>query len=894
MTVVQQKSFAGGIMGPMMLGRSDDEKYKAGLKVCRNFICLPQGAVENRAGFEYIRETKYADKRARLIPFVYSRDQSWVIEFGEKYIRFHTNGGTLLNDNGTPYEITSPYSADDVMDLHYAQSGDVIAIVHHKYRPMELRRYSLRDWRFTVIEFNSRLDPPTGVKAEKASAADEEINADKYTFKYCVTALNADRTVQSERSEIAWCTANIYNNGTTIKVSWNAVAGAYYYRVYKNEGGTYAYIGETEGLEIVDDNIAPDADYTPPKYEDPFNASNGISSITVTNSGSNYSNVTGGVASLTGMSVEPQSRYHGYDPYTTDFDVTIYDEANSGYGATAELVTEEWTTEETEVDTSGDSTSYYNYYVHHVRITSIKITNVGRAYLKPKAKVVWWQSRKKGTLMKGSDGKDWIKYYDLEKVNYAPTARITDSTGSGAELQVEVADGKINAIKVTKPGSGYSNPTVVIDAGTSAGSGASAKAVVASSPDYPQCVTYFEQRRVFASTTTQPQAVWMTQTGTESQFSYRIPTRSDDRVSFKIASRERHEIRHMIPLNRLLVLTEAGEWVVTSTNDAITPSTVQVKSQAFNGANMVTPLIVNNSILYVSNRGGHVRELGYNYNAGGYVTGDLSIRCAQLFDNFEIYDSALSRAPQPIAWFVSSSGSLLGFTYIPDQNISAWHEHTTDGRFESVCVISEGTADSVYCVIQRTINGQTKRFVERMAKRDKENLSDSFFVDCGMTYRGEETKELSGLSWLEGKVVSILADGSEKPMQTVTDGKITLDYPARVITVGLPIDAQITTLPAIVPLQNGGDAGSVQKNVSSVFLRVYNSSGVYVAPEDGELIEYKQRTTELPGTPPQTITGGINCEIHPEWNDTGSVTIKQEAPLPLTILSIACDIDLGG
>ncbi len=886
MTVVQQKSFAGGVMGPMMLSRSDDEKYKAGLKVCRNFICLPQGAVENRAGLEYIRETKYADKRARLIPFVYSRDQSWVLEFGEKYIRFHTDGGTLLKSDGTPYEVTTPYLAEDVMDLHYAQSGDVIAIVHHKYAPMELRRYSIRDWRLTEIQFNSRLSPPQNVKAVKASSADEEINADKYTFKYCVTALNSDRTVQSERSDVVWCTANIYNNGTTIKISWDAVVGAYYYRVYKNVGGTYCYLGETDGLEIVDNNIAADADYTPPRYEDPFNASNGIASITVTNGGSNYSNVTGGIGSLSGLSISEEST-GSYSYLVSSIDCEVYDEANSGYGGACTLVYDQWRTDETEVDDSGDSTTYSHYYLYHIRITGVSVAAVGRAYIKPKAKITYWSNRKKGKTY-------WVKTFDLPIVNKAPTASITDSTGRGAELSVEVANGKINAIKVTKPGSGYSNPTVVINAETSAGSGASATAVVASSPDYPQCVTYFEQRRVFASTTTEPQAVWMTQTGTESQFSYRVPTRSDDRVSFKIASRERQEIRHMIPLNRLLVLTEAGEWVVTSTNDAITPSTVQVKSQAFNGANMVTPLIVNNSILYVSNRGGHVRELGYNYNAGGYITGDLSIRCAHLFDNYEIYDSTLSRAPLPIAWFVSSSGSLLGFTYIPDQNISAWHEHTTDGRFESVCAIAEGTADSVYCVVQRTINGAKKRFVERMAKRDKENLSDSFFVDCGMTYRGEETTELSGLNWLEGKTVSILADGSEKPSQVVTDGKITLDYPAKVITVGLPIDAEITTLPAIVPLQSGGDAGSVQKNVSSVFLRVYNSSGIYVAPEDGELIEYKQRTTEVPGTPPEPISGGINCEIHPEWNDTGSVTIKQEAPLPLTVLSIACEIELGG
>lgn len=877
MTVVTQKNFSGGIMSPMMLGRSDDSKYQSGLKECENFICLPTGAVQNRPGFEYVRECKYADKPVRLVRFTFSRDQTMVLEFGDKYVRFHTQGATLLNDDGAPYEIESQYSSDDVMELQFVQSADVMAIVHHNYAPTELRRYSVRDWRFNTINFNNALAAPTGVTATKATTAENEINGDKYTFKYCVTALNKDRTEQSVRSAIAACQANIYNNGTTIKIAWQAVAGASFYRIYRDVGGIFSYIGETEDLSIIDNNIAPDSDYTPPRYDYPFSEAKGISSVTVTNGGSGYSNVVGGVGSLTGLHLQ----FSGRIPFGTPT-ARVYDEKNLGSGAKATLTYQKWTETSYERDDSGDSPTDVLVYTYFMLITGVNVTESGNGYKKPKVEIV--PNDFLGVLK---------KTLDMPTISTLPSVWVTDSTGSGAEFKAHVANGVISSITVVKHGSGYSSPTVHISAPV--GSGATATATVNPSPDYPQCIAYFEQRRVFAATPNQPQAIWMTKTGTESDLSYRIPIRDDDRIAFKIASRERHEIRHIVPLNRLLVLTEAGEWVVASVNsDAITPTSVQLKSQSFIGANMVEPQIVNNSVLYCASRGGHVRELGYNYQAGGYITGDLSLRCAHLFDYYSVMDSALSRAPYPIAWFVSSSGALLGLTYVPDQQIGAWHEHTTDGRFESVTSVAEGDIDAVYCVISRTINGTTKRFIERMHDRQIKDISDSFFVDCGGKYEGEPTNTITGLSWLEGKTVNILADGAEMPSQKVTDGKITLSVKARKVIVGLPIDARITTLPAIVPMKDGSDAGSRPKNVNSVFLRIYRSSGIYAGPEDGEIVEYKQRTTETPGSPPRLLTGGISVDIVPEWNDTGSVTIEQQAPLPLTILSVASDMELGG
>lgn len=920
MPTVVQKSFAGGIMGPMMHGRSDDAKYMTGLKECKNFICLPQGALQNRAGFKYVATTKYHDRASRLVPFTFSVNQTMILEFGDKYVRFYTEGKPLINDDGTPYEIESQFSHTDLFELNFVQSADVLTVVHQKYPPVELKRYSARDWRFEKINFLSTLPAPANCVASKYTTADNESNSDKYVFKYCVTALNADRTIQSERSNISSVRANIYNTGTTIRISWNAVEGAAFYRVYRAEGGVYCYIGETGDIELIDDNIAPDKDYTPPRIDDIFNVSRGIKSVEVVNGGTGYKFSEHGVAapadmsratfvytnsvpkwydrdfsslctlkgwksqSWTGAAVWTSTRSFSYTEEIARSKIGIVDAKGLGKGATFEPIFSRSIRVESErspYDEHVDVT-YYD-----VELVGVKITNTGYGYEKPE---LW-------VYAGAAVGLAAIVYryvYVLESKNIGATVTITDPDGSGAEVVPYVSNGVITGFRIDCQGSGYTDPKVVINP-NGYGSGASATASSGDASDYPAAVTYFEQRRVFAATPTRPQGIWMTKTGTEANFTYCIPTRDDDRISFKIASRERHKVMHLVPLNRLLVLTESGEWAVASINsDAITPASIALKSQSFIGSDYVRPQIVNNNILYCAARGGHVREMGYSYNAGGYTTGDVSIRCAHLFDGYRLTDSAFSKAPHPIAWFVSSSGSLLGLTYIPDQQIAAWHEHTTLGRFESVASVAEGDEDAVYVVTLRMVNGKFTRFIERMQSRSFQDDKDAFFVDCGGTYAGDETRRVTGINWLEGETVSILADGSELPQQTVKDGAIDLPVAAHTVHVGLPIDAKFTTLPVTITDKSGQGGEDKLKNINSVFMRVYRSSGIFVGPEDGELVEYRQRTTETPGDPPAPVTGGIEIDLHPDWNDSGCVTVSQKSPMPLTVLSITSDIELGG
>ncbi len=414
-----------------------------------------------------------------------------------------------------------------------------------------------------------------------------------------------------------------------------------------------------------------------------------------------------------------------------------------------------------------------------------------------------------------------------------------------------------------------------------------------SSNNYPGAVSYFEQRRCFAGTLNLPQSLWMTKSGTESNLNYSLPTRDDDAISFRVAAREANTIRHIVPLQSLVLLTSSAEWRVTSLNsDAITPTTVSVRPQSYIGSSNVQPVIINNNLIYAAARGGHMRELAYSWQASGFVTGDLSLRAPHLFDNLDIVDMAYAKAPQPIVWAVSSNGKLLGLTYVPEQQVGAWHQHDTDGTFESCCVVAEGNEDVLYVIAKRTVNGSTVRYVERMASRMWATQADAFYVDAGATYSGSPATTISGLSWLEGKTVNILADGAVHPQRVVTGGAITLDVPASKVQVGLPIVADVQTLPWNAQLDAALGQGRT-KNVNKVYLRVNKSGSVFVGPDASHLTEYKQRTTEPYGSPPKLVSDEILVVISPSWNNSGQVFVRQSNPLPITLVSMTLEVAVG-
>ncbi len=413
--------------------------------------------------------------------------------------------------------------------------------------------------------------------------------------------------------------------------------------------------------------------------------------------------------------------------------------------------------------------------------------------------------------------------------------------------------------------------------------------------NYPGTVTYFEQRRCFARTANSPQTLWMTKTGTESNMSMPIVTADDDAIEIRVATRDANTILHLVPLSSLVLLTSSAEMICTSnSSSAISQKNIMVKPQAYVGASDVQPAIVNNIMLYVAARGNHVRELGYNYTANGFITGDLSLRAPHLFDGKKIVDMAFSASPYPVAWFVMDSGELLGFTYIPEENIGGWHVHETDGQFKSCCVVTENNDDRLYVIVEREINGEKKQYIECMNDMLFDDLPNAFFVDSGLTGEFDEpVATISGLDHLEGKTVSILGDGAVFPQEIVRDGSIVLETPVRKVVVGLPIHSVFQTLPLLDQIDSG--YGSARpKNINKCSLRVYRSSGIFAGFDEDHLREYKQRRDEQPGSPPEMRSEEVPVVIDGHWTDGGQLTVVQDDPLPLTIVSITTEVSIGG
>jgi hypothetical protein len=293
-----------------------------------------------------------------------------------------------------------------------------------------------------------------------------------------------------------------------------------------------------------------------------------------------------------------------------------------------------------------------------------------------------------------------------------------------------------------------------------------------SAGNYPGAVGYCQQRRVFAGTNDAPQNLWMTKTGTESDLSYSLPVQDSDRIAIAIAAREQSTILHIIPLLELILLTSSCEISASpSAGAVITPSTISANPQSYVGATNVQPTVVNNQALFCAARGGHVRELGYQWQIGGYVTGDVSLRAAHLFDGFSIVDQAFMKAAWQAVWFVSSSGNLLGFTYIPEEGVGAWHHHVTDGQFRSVAVVAEGAEDHLYAIVARPINGQTVNCIERMNSRiygepvNPYAPNRAFYVDCGASFDGTNDSEITmtvtgGSTWGPADTLTLYASAA--------------------------------------------------------------------------------------------------------------------------------------
>lgn len=768
-----QPSFAAGELAPSLHARVDLAKYNIGLKRARNIMIHAHGGASNRPGLEFIGEVKDHSKRVRLLPFQFNTEQTYIIEAGDQYMRFWMDGGQILDGDGTPYEIVTPYIEADLRRIKFVQSADVMTLTHPSYETRDLSRTGHANWSLDVVTFAPKIGTPTNLTVTQGGSPGTT------TYEYAVTAYDDETGEESLAATVTTNTGNGNLSSTNYNsIDWDAVSGASRYYIYKKKNGVFGWIGQSETAgPFKDDGIEPDiSDVAPPT-----------------------------------------------------------------------------------------------------------------------------------------------------------TAR---------------------------------NP-------------------FASAGQYPGAVTYHEQRRAFGGSYSRPQTVWLTQAGRINNMNVSQPTQDDDAITVTIASREVNEIRHLVSLGgALLLMTSGAEWSLDpgTQSDALTPAGgTRLKPQSYFGSSHVPPIIIGNRIIFVQEKGAIVRDLGYSFESDSFIGIDLSILANHLFAGHEIVEWAYAKAPHSIIYAIRDDGICLAFTYLREHEVWAWSWFQTDGKFESVAVISEGQEDVPYFVVRRVIGGQVKRYIERLHTRYFEDVRKCFFVDSGLTYDdpkpitgvtatnpvvvtctghgftdGDEVyisdiewteKEpgvqpdqlngkryivanadtdtfeltdedgnpidgtdflpyvsggyarksvntISGLDHLEGKEVAILADGNVMAQQVVTNGTITLERAAAIVHVGLPYKADLITL----PLELQPTVQGKRKKVSKITLRVEKSRGLWGGPGSGtenDLVELKQRELEAWGEPIEPKTGDVELTINSLWDNEGSIWIQQRDPLPLTVLAIIPEVEIG-
>jgi len=451
---------------------------------------------------------------------------------------------------------------------------------------------------------------------------------------------------------------------------------------------------------------------------------------------------------------------------------------------------------------------------------------------------------------------------------------------------------------------GFTSATVVtveilVDTGSASASTDWNLGAFSNTTGHPSCVSFFEQRLVFAATLSQPQTVFFSKSGDYENMDANIggTVADDDAIIYTIASNQVNAIRFMAAGRTLIIGTAGGEFTVSGggDNDAVTPTNILIKKQSNHGAANIDAVAVANATLFVQRAKRKLRELAYNFDVDGYIAPDLTILAEHVTDG-GIVEMAYQEEPLAIIWCVRNDGELVALTYQREQEVVAWHRHVFGGAFgsgnavcESVAVIpTEDSEYELYMIIKRTINGATKRYVEFLNTFDfDESDNTSFnFLDSQLSYSGSAATTISGLSHLEGQSVSILADGATHPNKTVSSGSITLDRSATKVKVGLGYTSLLKTMRIDAGAQNGTSQAKT-KRIYEVTARLYESVGVEIGPDLSNMERVPFRTSADPmdqGIPP--FTGDKEVEFRGNYDTDGFMIVRQTQPLPLTILSL--------
>jgi hypothetical protein len=413
---------------------------------------------------------------------------------------------------------------------------------------------------------------------------------------------------------------------------------------------------------------------------------------------------------------------------------------------------------------------------------------------------------------------------------------------------------------------------------------------------------YIQQRLALASKIATPNVIDFSQPGAPYNFDISLPLQADDAITIALVSKQLNTVVSMVPMPYgLIVLTQASAWLINGSGGSGSPITalsIVAQSQAYNGANHVPPIVANDDILYVQAKGSIVRDLRFNFYTAVYTGIDISVLAEHLFFGFQILEWCWSEEPFKIVWAVRNDGVLLSMTFSKEQEIVGWCHHDTQGLYKSIGTVPEqtpnGSVDATYQVVERTVEGETLKYIERMADRFMPNgIQDAWCLDSAIqgTF-GTPTATVSGLTHLNGMVVNALVDGQPVFGLTVSNGSVTLPFAGSKILVGLAYLPQLQTLPveAGQPTIQGK-----QKRTGPLVFKVRESRGLSVGRTFATLVDVKDSGPPMLNPFPGMYSDpkDIWLQVDALYDDYGQICFQQNNPWPVSILAVIPWLEVG-
>lgn len=416
---------------------------------------------------------------------------------------------------------------------------------------------------------------------------------------------------------------------------------------------------------------------------------------------------------------------------------------------------------------------------------------------------------------------------------------------------------------------------------------------------WPSAGAIYEDRLTHARTEADPLGLWMSKSADYDNFETSVPIVDDDAISVRLTGGKLNDIGWLAELDDIVAGTAGSIRAVgrNNANAALGPSNARQKTETIAPSSLAEPVMVENILLFMDFFEQRLYEAAYTYEIEGYLARETSTLNEHLFAS-GVEEIVYVSHPHKIVVCRRYDGLLIFFTYDREQKVAGATLVDFGGVVESVMALPGDVGTDLWMTVQRTVNGSTVRYVERLAEFWREDTSAQdapLYAACGAIYDGAPVTSITTADHLIGATVGIWADGRDIGDAVVNgSGDFTLPggVSASTIAYGLRMDWRIDTL-RLTQIGNRDGSGLGRKaNIVEGFVDLFESAGIECGSLSvQDLLTFEDEAEADPDAAVTLRTGMYSLKADDSWKNNGVVVIKGDRMYPATIRAVQMNVD---